>query len=123
MYWNDVALLFGRALRLRCPVCGRGALFRTWFGMYERCSSCDYRYDRGEEGYFTGAMAINLVATELVLAVVVIPLAVLLAARPGLLPLVIGLGITLPILLPVLGFRHTRSCWMALDLILHPREP
>lgn len=121
MLWNDVVLLFGRAFRLRCPVCGRGPLFRTWFGMYERCPQCGYQYDRGEDGYFTGAMAINLVVSELVIAAVVIPLAILLAARPNLLIPVIVLGITLPILLPVLGFRHTRSCWMALDLILHPR--
>ncbi len=115
MPWNDIRLLLGRALRLRCPLCGRGPLFRTWFGMYEHCPYCNWRYER-EEGFFTGAMAINLVVSELLVAVVVIPLA---AAQAPIVP-TIAFGIAMPVLLPLLGFRHSRSLWMSLDLLLHP---
>ncbi len=115
MPWREYALLLGRALRLRCPVCGQGRIFRSGLGMYERCPRCGWRYER-EEGYFTGATAINLVVSELVVAAAVIPLAI--AQAP--LALVIPLGVTVPVLLPILGFRHSRSLWMALDLMLHP---
>jgi uncharacterized protein (DUF983 family) len=117
MIWSDFALVFGRALRLRCPVCGRGQMFRTWFGMYDRCPACGHRFER-EEGYFTGAMAVNLVITESVVALIVLPLA---ALQFSLVPL-ISLCVVLPILLPLLGFRHSRSLWIAIDLLLHPLD-
>jgi uncharacterized protein (DUF983 family) len=115
MPWGEYGLLLGRALRLRCPVCGQGRIFRSWLGMYERCPRCDWRYER-EEGYFTGATAINLVVSELVVAALVIPLAIM-QTSPA---VVIPLALTVPVLLPILGFRHSRSLWMALDLMLHP---
>jgi uncharacterized protein (DUF983 family) len=115
MPWGEYALLLGRALRLRCPVCGQGRVFRTLFGMYERCPRCGWRYER-EDGYFTGATAINLVISELVVVAAVIPLAI----NQAPLWLVILFGVTVPVLLPLLGFRHSRSLWMALDLALHP---
>lgn len=35
-----------RGLCRRCPHCGRGPLFRTWFKLHERCSVCDFKYER-----------------------------------------------------------------------------
>ena len=37
------ALLYG--WRRRCPRCGEGALFRSWFTLHERCSSCDLVFE------------------------------------------------------------------------------
>lgn len=42
-------------LRLRCPECGEGKVFRGAVRMNERCPACGYRFERGP-GYFTGAM-------------------------------------------------------------------
>lgn len=108
-------LLFTRALWLRCPVCGRGRLFRSWFKMYENCPNCGYHFER-EEGYFTGAMAINLIVTEVIVFVAVILLAV--NAAP-IVPAILC-GVALAIAAPILGYPHSRSFWMALDLVLHP---
>ncbi len=83
--------------------------------MYERCSYCGWSFER-EEGYWTGAMAINLVVTEVVVAIGVIPPAVL---QAPLLPL-LTIGISATILLPILLYRHSKSFWMALDFLLHP---
>ncbi len=117
MTLGDIGLLFGRALRLRCPVCGGDPMFRNWFSMRERCSRCGHRYER-EEGYFTGAMAINLVVTELLILIAVI--ALLVNGTP--LALTITLGVLLPVALPMLGWPFSRSLWVALDLILHPLD-
>lgn len=38
-----------RALRLRCPVCGAGGIWRSFGQFVERCPGCGYRFER-EEG-------------------------------------------------------------------------
>lgn len=113
---HDALVLFWRGLRLVCPVCGQGRLFRRWFKMYERCPVCGFRYER-EEGYFTGAMAINLVVAELLLTAAAIPLAL----QPWIsLFLLIVIGVVLSVLFPVLFYRHSKSFWMSIDHMLHP---
>src|SRR6185369_7491541 len=57
-----IAEALRRAIRLRCPRCGRGALFRGWFSMHERCPVCDMLLER-EQGYFVGAIYVNYAAT------------------------------------------------------------
>jgi uncharacterized protein (DUF983 family) len=42
------ARLFGRALLLRCPRCGRAPVLDGWFGVRPRCTVCGLRFDRGE---------------------------------------------------------------------------
>jgi uncharacterized protein (DUF983 family) len=113
-----VAMIFRlltRALRLRCARCGKGKLFSHGFQMYERCSYCGWPFER-EEGYWTGAMGINLVVTESVVAIGVIPPAIM---QAPVLPL-LAIGIGAAILLPILLYRHSKSFWMALDFMLHP---
>ncbi|MNK00421.1 hypothetical protein D3C87_182050 [compost metagenome] len=49
-----------------CPICGKGKIFETKGSlfhmkapkMHERCSECNYRFDK-EPGYFFGAMYIS----------------------------------------------------------------
>jgi uncharacterized protein (DUF983 family) len=45
----------GAMVRLRCPICWRGAMFRHPLAMHERCANCGRVFDRGH-GYFLGAM-------------------------------------------------------------------
>jgi uncharacterized protein (DUF983 family) len=51
-------------LHERCPKCGQGQVFEKsahllkFPEMKERCSACDYRFDR-EPGYFLGAMYLS----------------------------------------------------------------
>ena len=52
-----------RALRLRCPVCGGASIVERPFRVRHHCPACRALYKR-EEGFFVGAIAINLVATE-----------------------------------------------------------
>jgi uncharacterized protein (DUF983 family) len=113
----DVGLVYGRALRLRCPVCGQTRLFTSFFTMHDVCARCGHRYER-EVGFFTGAMAVNLVLTEIIIFVIV------LVAVFNNLPiwLSIGGGVALAALLPILGFPLSRSLWIATDLVLHPLD-
>ncbi len=111
-------VMLWRGLRLRCPNCGRGRLFRRGYTMYDRCPVCGWKFER-EEGYWTGAMAVNLVVTELLLTVAAVILSI---ARVPILPM-LAIGIPAAIVLPFLLYWHAKSLWMSIDFILHPVEP
>jgi uncharacterized protein (DUF983 family) len=65
-------------LRRGCPRCGH-AIFRAPLSMYEECPGCGLDFDRGQPGYFTGAMyvsyalAIPLIALLTLIEYVLIP--------------------------------------------------
>src|SRR5438874_6940127 len=90
--------------------------------MYERCSVCGWRFER-EPGYWTGAVALNLVVTELLIAIVIVPLAIWLALTQQPITLLIVIGLPLPFILPFLFFRHAKSFWMSIDFRIHPVDP
>lgn len=109
-------LLLRRGLRQRCPVCGRGKIFAGFFKTYEKCPVCGFEFER-EPGYYSGAMAVNLVISELLIAIIAVPLA---ASQVVPIPTLIILGVTLPVLLPILFYRPTKSLWMSFDHFIHP---
>ncbi len=111
-----------RALFLRCPNCGKGKLFRRGFTMYERCPVCGWSFER-EEGYWTGAVAVNLVVTELLVTLLVVPLAVWLAITQQPITLLVITGLPLAFILPFVFFRHSKSFWMSIDFMIHPVDP
>lgn len=90
--------------------------------MYEKCQVCGWRFER-ESGYWTGAIALNLVVTELLIAIVVVPLATWLALNQQPITLLIVIGLPMPIILPFLFFRHAKSFWMSIDFNIHPVDP
>lgn len=108
--------LLRRGIVLRCPVCGKGKIFRRAFAMYQHCPVCHFRYER-EEGYFTSAIAIDLVVSELILTAIALPL----AAIPSI-PIIQALLWCVPLaaLLPVIFYWHSRSLWMSMNHFLHP---
>src|SRR5579864_1717289 len=113
---QHLRLMLRRGLRQRCPVCGRGKIFVGFFKTYERCPVCGFEFER-EPGYYSGAMAINLVVSELLIAIIAVPLA---ASQVVPISTLIILGVTLPVLLPVLFYRPTKSLWMSVDNFIHP---
>ena len=108
-------LLLWRGVCLRCPRCGRSKLFHHWhtLTMEERCAVCGWIFER-EEGYWTGAIAVNLIVTEVLVAAAIIPLAIL---QTPLLPLLL-IGVPATILFPILFYRYSKSLWMTIDLSL-----
>jgi uncharacterized protein (DUF983 family) len=109
--------LLWRGILLRCPRCGDGKLYRKGYTMYHACASCGWVFER-EEGYWTGAMAVNLVVTEALIFIGIFPPLIL---RAPLLPtLILGLG--LAIITPFVFYWHSKSLWMTLDFMLHPTQ-
>jgi len=112
-------VLFGRALRLRCPNCGRSGLFTSWFRMRERCPVCGLKAERGDEGYQVGSYMFNIIAAELLFAALFIGTIVLTWPTPPWTLLEYG-GIGLMILAPFVFFPFSKTLFLAFDLIFRP---
>jgi uncharacterized protein (DUF983 family) len=115
-------VLFARALRLRCPNCGQGRLFTSWFRVRERCPVCGLRTERGDQGYQVGSYMFNIIAAELLFAAVFIGTIVLTWPTPPWTLLEYG-GITLMILAPFVFFPFSKTLFLAFDLIFRPAAP
>jgi uncharacterized protein (DUF983 family) len=114
-------VLFGRALRLRCPSCGRGKAMRSWFKVHERCPACDYRLERGEGDYFLGSMMFNLVVSELLFAALLV--GIMLTTWPDVPWTFLQYGAPLlMIVAPFALFPLSKTIWMAFDLMLRPES-
>lgn len=104
----------------RCPNCGDGHLTRGWLKLKERCPRCALHFER-EEGYWTGAVAINTLATEAVFLALLVAVAVRSWPNIPLAPLLIA-GLLLNTVFPVLFYPISKTIWVAVDLVLHPLE-
>ena len=108
--------LASRALRLRCPRCGRGALFKNLIVMYDRCPDCSLKYERAP-GYFLGSTYVNYGFMAITTT----------SAYMG---LHYGLGLSNEILaapllaycilMPIFLFRYARAWWLAMDCYCDP---
>jgi uncharacterized protein (DUF983 family) len=116
---NRSLRLFSRALRLRCPHCGRGKLFTSWFRMRPRCPVCGLKVERGEEGYQVGSYMFNLVAAELVFAAVFVGIVLLTWPSPPWTLLEYG-GIALMVIAPFVFFPFSKTLFLAFDLLFRP---
>jgi uncharacterized protein (DUF983 family) len=107
-----------RAVRLRCPRCGVGALFRGAFAMHERCPRCHLVFER-EPGYFIGAIYINYAVTVM-LAIA----GFLLLEDTGLsVGTQIGIWCAFGVVFPLWFFRYSKSLWMAIGYFVSPEAP
>ncbi len=103
-----------RCVRLLCPVCGRSSIVERLFHIRHHCPVCRALYYR-EEGFFVGALSINVVTTEVVL---------LIFYFTGL--LAFGLSdqfiftfvFVAAVLFPVVFYHHSWSIWLSLDHLL-----
>ena len=108
-----------RALRLRCPHCGSGGLFRKWVVMRDSCPRCGLLLDRGERDYFIGAYTLNFIGAEV--AIVLLALAVVLSTWPDVPWDRVQWGLVAFIIpFPVLTYPFSKTLWLAIDLGFRP---
>lgn len=103
-----------RALRLRCPVCGVSSVFRRPFKVRHHCPACAALFQR-EEGFFVGALMINVVTTE---AALLAAYALFLLVLGGQGSLVIPLLFAVALLFPFAFYHHAWSLWLAADHVI-----
>lgn len=115
---SRLAQMLSHGLRLRCPRCGVGRLYRRAFRMYSDCPHCALKFER-EQGYFIGAMYINYGAT----VAIAIPGFFLLDAFTGMtIEHQLSLWIPFAIAFPLAFFHHARSLWLVLDYFFNPPQ-
>jgi uncharacterized protein (DUF983 family) len=116
----------GRALRLKCPECGRHPIFMParrvrslydWFYPLDGCPECGYAYER-EDGYFL--LAIWAVNYGLIGALGMAA-ALLIQAYTGLgiWAIMAILVVTMPVA-SVLFARHAKALYLAMDHYFDP---
>jgi uncharacterized protein (DUF983 family) len=110
--------LLKRGLGKRCPLCGRGRVFQSFFTMRDRCPHCNYSFER-EEGYWVGAVIMNFVFVETWFAILFVT--VVFATLPDIawMPL-LAVAIVTNGILPVILYPHSKTIWMAVDVYFHP---
>jgi len=106
-----IGVLLLRALRLRCPRCGRAPIFRGWFSMHNECQSCGRRFNR-DAGYLLGSIYFNygITATLVVIMYFAMFFGDVLADNQRLLVLS-----AFAVLFPTWFFRYARALWIAFD--------
>lgn len=113
--------MLGRALRLRCPWCGRGRLLVHWFRPHHRCPSCRLLLERGDQGYQVGSYTVNIIAVELVFLALFLGL--ILFTWPDVpWDLVQYGGAAVMVLGPLMLFPFARAVFLACDLVMRPPE-
>jgi uncharacterized protein (DUF983 family) len=105
-----------RSLRLRCPVCGQGRLFRNWITMHPTCDHCGLKYERAP-GYFLGSIYFNYGVTTVIVVATFLALffTEVLPQQTAFLVL-----LAFSVLFPLWFFRYARSLWMAFDHYADP---
>lgn len=118
MQIGDVGRALARGVRLRCPRCGQGRLFRGLFTMLHNCPTCHLRFER-EQGYFVGAIYLNYAATVLVAVAGYFSLDYYAGFSLGQQLVLWG---TFCIVFPLSCFRYSKSFWLALDYFFDPDD-
>ena len=83
------------------------------------CPRCGLRFER-EAGYWTGAMAMNVVLTGTVFAVVFVTLVAVSVPNVPVVPLLAVL-VPITVLGPVLGYPISKTLWVAIDRVVLER--
>ena len=105
-----------RGLKLRCPACGVGRLYQSFVKMNDECPCCHMVFAR-EQGYFIGAIYVNVIVTEsLIFSAYLISLWVL----PVITSTVYIVLFILAFMLPLAFYRHARSIWLSFDYVIDP---
>jgi len=125
---KSLGCYLGRALLLRCPVCGTKPIFsallhtrslRDWFTPLDGCPRCGYPYER-EPGYFLASTWLINYGAGSLLGIVIY------AFLESFFHLDIGL-LLLAVLSPIVLFnllfaRHSKALFIALDHFCDPHE-
>ncbi len=109
-----------RGVTARCPNCGARGLFTGYFTLRARCPACGLRFER-EEGYWLGAMVINLAVTETLFGVWFVGGMVVTWPDVPWTLLLVG-GIALNLVVPIAYYPLSKTTWLGVHLAFVPPD-
>lgn len=125
---KSILSYLGRAMLLRCPVCGKSRIFlpllrtrtlRDWFTPLDGCPRCGYPYER-EPGYFLVSTWVINYGAGSILGIVIYAI---LETFYHLDITVLLVAVLTPIVLFNLLFaRHSKALFIAVDHLCDPHE-
>ncbi len=108
-----------RGFTRHCARCGSGKLFRHYVSMVPECSRCGLHFER-EQGYWAGALAINIMSVGAMFAVTFL-VAMILTVPDVPVPLMLAIFVPLMTIGPILWYPFSKTIWVAFDpAILNP---
>lgn len=104
---------------MRCPLCGHKPITKGYGELVEQCPSCGYTYEHGEEGYYVGALIVNMAVC--LVSFFVAFLGTILIFWPDV-PwgALTWISIAVMIVVPVWFYPRSKTVWIWLDLRIHP---
>ena len=102
-----------RGLTRRCARCGSGKLFRHYFSMVPDCPRCGLHFER-EQGYWTGALAVNITCIGALFAVTFL-VAMILTVPDVPVPLMLAIFVPMMTIGPILWYPFSKTIWVAID--------
>jgi uncharacterized protein (DUF983 family) len=118
---EPVTVLLKRGVHRRCPRCGGRGLFETWFRLRDHCPTCGVRFAR-EEGFFIGALFVNMAVTEAVLFVWLAVAFLLTLPDAPITAIVIGV-VAITVVIPLAFYPYSKTIWAAIHLAMEPLDP
>lgn len=115
---DQAMLALLRAVRLKCPACGKGAINATWFRMHERCPNCELDYRR-ESGFYLGSIYFNYGLTGLIVSCVGAPMVL---SREVSFQVMMAIMAVFCIAFPIWFLRYARSLCIAMDHLFDRRR-
>ena len=111
---DRLATILNRCLRLRCPVCGQSSIVRSAFHIRHHCPSCRALFQR-EDGFFVGAIAVNVLMTEAAILFVYIACLPVINTQ---FETVLTILLVMALLFPIANYHHSWSVWLAFDHLI-----
>jgi uncharacterized protein (DUF983 family) len=102
-----------RGFTRRCPRCGSGKLFRHYLSMVPDCPRCGLHFER-EQGYWAGALAINIMSIGALFAVTFL-VAMILTVPDVPVPLMLAIFVPMMTIGPILWYPFSKTIWVAID--------
>lgn len=108
-----------RALRLRCPNCGKGYVLSGFNSVHDHCAGCGFRFCRSDDNYFSGAMFFGILIGE-ALTVLGIGAAIWIT-YPNVKWDAITYGAPIVMFAVMMAlFPLSRVVWLAVDVLIRP---
>ena len=115
-----VGRMLRRGARGCCPVCGSRSAVRLLVRIDPVCPRCGLVFRR-DESQGMGSAFLNVCVTQT--AVVFVLLGALVATYPHVnVIMLVGMGISVALVLPLLFFAPSRMLWTAIDLAMRPLD-
>ena len=107
-----------RGFKCQCPNCGMAKLSSSMLKIEHHCPECGMLIKRGD-GYYLGPLCLNYGVASFAF---VIPVLILGFSNWIALKIALTVAFTFAVLLPILLYRWSWSCWLTIYYICLPEE-